>query len=218
MAGQVAALLFDMDGVLLDTERVAMETFFDAVAPVGISRDVAEPFFLTLIGTSTKETRARVTEFMPDTDPAPVIADWEDGFRDRLRSGIPLRPGVADALPRLRDAGRRMAVVTSTHGKPARHHLEMAGLLDFFETVTGGDEVSKTKPHPAPYLETAVSLGVDPTACAAFEDSDRGIAAAVAAGCRAVQIPDLRSPGPLPDLNQIVAPTLIAALDHFGLL
>ena len=217
MARQAAALLFDMDGLLLDTERVALETFLEAVGPLGVPREVAEPFFLTLIGTSTRETRARVANFLPDVDTAPVIAEWEAGFRARLRAGVPLRPGVGETLPRLQEAGVRMAVVTSTHGTPARHHLNNANLLHFFETVTGGDEVSRTKPDPAPYLETAAKLGVNPVDCAAFEDSDRGIAAAVAAGCRAVQIPDLRPAGPLPDLGQIVASSFIAALEYFGL-
>jgi beta-phosphoglucomutase-like phosphatase (HAD superfamily) len=120
---------------------------------------------------------------------------------------------VAEVLTDLAGQGARMAVVTSTLGDRARHHLEVAGLLGHVEFVLGGDEVRATKPDPAPYLQAAERLGVNPNHSAAFEDSDRGIAAAVAAGCHAVQIPDLRPVDkPLPDLGQMVARTLAEAV------
>ena len=111
-----------------------------------------------------------------------------------------------------------MAVVTSTNRAPALAHLEHAGLLDYFELVVGGDEVSANKPDPAPYLQAAAALGVDPTQCAAFEDSDLGTQAAVSAGCLTTQIPDLRPPVPLPALGQKVAANLVEAMQNLGLL
>jgi HAD superfamily hydrolase (TIGR01509 family) len=112
-----------------------------------------------------------------------------------------------------------MAVVTSTGRARARRHLDEAGLLHHFHDVVGGDEVPANKPDPAPYLEAARRLKVDPSRAAAFEDSDQGTAAAIAAGCVTVQIPDLRPPGrPMPRIGQHVAGDLRAAFDLLGLL
>lgn len=213
------ALLFDMDGLLLDTERVALASFLDATGPLGVPQEQAEQFFLTLVGTSSAVTHARVAEFLPDHHPDDVRAHWSSAMSARLEQGVPVKPTVTDALDQFHGGGYRMAVVTSTHGERARQHLRDAGLIGYFEHVTGGDEVSANKPDPAPYLETAAALGVDPAQCAAFEDSDRGLTAAHRAGCRAVQIPDLRPQGlALPDLGQLVAADLLSAGRALGLI
>lgn len=208
------AYLFDMDGLLLDSERVAMSSFLDTVVPKGIALAQAEPFFLTLVGTSAATTNAMLLEFLPTAlKPAEIIEEWRANFYAAIAAHLPVKDGVAEVLAGLAGQGARMAVVTSTMGDRARHHLEVAGLLGHVEFVLGGDEVRATKPDPAPYLQAAERLGVDPRRCAAFEDSDRGIAAAVAAGCHAVQVPDLRPFGkPLPDLGQMVAGTLAEAV------
>ncbi|MEM6695382.1 MAG: HAD family phosphatase [Pseudomonadota bacterium] len=212
------AFLFDMDGLLLDTERVAQATFAACAADAGAERDAAAQFFLGLIGTSEAVTRARVAAYLPDTDIAAFAADWDAALAARLDQYVPLRPHVAQVIPGLAAQGATMAVVTSTSGARARHHLAKAGLLRHFAAVLGGDEVRANKPDPAPYQDAAARLGVAPTRCAAFEDSDIGVTAAVKAGCRAVQIPDLRPEDvPLPDLGQAVAPDLRAALALFGI-
>jgi beta-phosphoglucomutase-like phosphatase (HAD superfamily) len=112
-----------------------------------------------------------------------------------------------------------MAVVTSTHGVSARAKLSKAGILDYFELVKAGDEVSANKPDPAPYLEAALALGVPANDCVAFEDSDLGTTAAKRAGCRTFQIPDLRPKDqPLPVLGQEVAADLGEAAAKLGLI
>lgn len=219
MSATPAALLFDMDGLLLDTERIAQRVFVDLTGAHGVPRERAEAFFLTLVGTSSADTSRRVRAFVPGIDIAAFDAAWTDGFRATVSQGVPVKAGVREVLATLSEAGFRMAVVTSSDKAHALDNLGSAGLAGHFEHVTGGDEVSANKPDPAPYLETAAILGVDPRACLAFEDSDRGIAAAVAAGCHAVQIPDLRPPDtPLPDLGQHVAGDLRVAMQLVGLL
>jgi len=215
----LATLLFDMDGLLLDTEREHLLAFLEATETLGIARETDEAFFLTLIGCSMPMTRARVQEYIPiPPGVGTFIAVWNAAADARAETAIPLRPFVAEEIERLSRAGHRLAVVTSTHGARARGHLDKTGLLAHFECVTGGDEVTATKPDPAPYLETAARMGVPPSECYAFEDSDRGITAAVRAGCKAYQIPDLRPAGtPLPDLGQQVMPDLRAALAHIGI-
>ena len=214
-----APCLFDMDGLLLDTERVFMALSVELLTPKGFSVETVEAFFRTLVGSSSAETRARIAEFLGSAEAADAFyLDWYDALEATLSTHIPLRPHVREVLMHLQRAGHPMSVVTSTRGKLARAHLETAGLLHFFEHVTGGDEVSANKPDPAPYLEGAAKFGVAATACFAFEDSDRGIASAVAAGCRSAQIPDIRDASvPLPVLGQVVATDLRDAVLQLGL-
>lgn len=213
------ALLFDMDGLLLDTERVARDTFVALVTAHGVAADDAEAFFLTLVGTSSAETSRRVQAFLPQMDKAAFDAAWTDGFRAKISQAVPVMPQARAILAQLADRGHRMAVVTSSHKAHALENLGAAGLLGHFEHVVGGDEVTANKPDPAPYLQAAALMGVDPKRCAAFEDSDRGLTAAMRAGCRAVQIPDLRPPDlPLPALGQLGARDLKEAMAALGLL
>lgn len=208
------AYLFDMDGLLLDSERLALTSFLDTVEPLGVARGRAAPFFLTLVGTSSETTNEMLRGFLPqELAPEEVIALWRQNFDHALHAGVPVKAGVRAVLQELSGQGAVMAVVTSTLGARARAHLAQADLLQHFQVVIGGDEVRATKPDPAPYLQAAEVLGKDPRCCAAFEDSDRGIAAAVAAGCHAVQVPDLRPAGlALPDLGQMVAASLPEAI------
>jgi HAD superfamily hydrolase (TIGR01509 family) len=213
--GMLEAYLFDMDGLLLDTERLAMRCFVEALEQFDMPRDISEPFGLTLIGTAAETTRAMLAEFLPPDISVQAVEDlWTEAFDAAIADGVPVKPGVAALLADLAGQGAKMAVVTSTTGERARHHLKQAGLLRHMAFVLGGDEVSATKPDPTPYLIAAEQLGVDPRNAAAFEDSDRGIEAAVAAGCHAVQVPDLRPSGaPLPDLGQMIVTTLAEAVD-----
>ncbi len=208
------AYLFDMDGLLLDSEREYLRQALALLEPTGRTHDDIHAFFLTMVGSSGAESVARITAYLGDAEAAEAFnKDWHKNVAAALEQGVTLRPTVRRTLTALSELGCRMAVVTSTHGHRARQYLGDAGLLSFFEKVTGGDEVSRNKPHPAPYLEMAAFLGVNPTECAAFEDSDRGIASAMAAGCRGVQIPDMRPKNlPLPDLGQGIAPDLWQAV------
>lgn len=215
---QPAAFLFDMDGLLLDTERLYRDAFCDATARVGVAHAKDSDFFDTLVGSSWAHTVEGLLGYLPKgTDLDDFQQIWEHTTRQRLAAGIPVKETVHDVVTHLHGQGARMAVVTSSLTDHAHENLGRAGLLSLFEQVKGGDQVSATKPDPAPYLEAAADLGVDPGACYAFEDSDKGITAAVRAGCRAVQIPDLRPPNtPFPDLGHHIADDLAAAMRHLG--
>lgn len=220
LAKPFEALLFDMDGLLLDTEREFMDALVEISAPIGLARDRVEDFFRDLVGTSAAQTSVRLADFLPrDVDAAAFEQHWRTTNAARRKGAVPLRPMVGDVLPVLAQTGHPMAVVTSTKRGPALEHLEHAGLLSYFDLVVAGDDVTANKPDPAPYLQAARMLGVNPVRCAAFEDSDTGTHAAVSAGCITTQIPDLRPVGkPLPDLGQYIAPDLHKAVRHLGLL
>lgn len=208
-----------MDGLLLDTERLFMEALVSVSKPFGMDDQAVRDFFLNLIGSSAQATTAALAGFVPaGVDAVAFDRDWRAANAAQRQGPVPLRPTVAEVLQDLSGAGHAMAVVTSTKRAPALEHLESAGLLSHFDLVIAGDEVTDNKPHPAPYLQAAAALGVDPSRCAAFEDSDTGTHAAVAAGCVTTQIPDLRPPVPLPDLGQRVASDLRAAVTGLGLM
>ena len=217
MAG-MAVFLFDMDGLLLDTEREHWVAFQETMDRLGIASGQDYPFFLSLVGASGKETRNRLTDYLTGHVTMEVfLAVWDEIADARAEADVPVKPFVRESLARLSQDGHRMAVVTSTQRARAETKLDKAGLLNAFELVTGGDDVSANKPDPAPYVETATRLGVAPETCFAFEDSDRGIEAAVRAGCLSTQIPDMRPEGlALPDLGQRVAADLNAALSQLG--
>lgn len=213
-------LLFDMDGLLLDTERVAMRAFCELAQALGLKLHHAETAFLGLIGSSQHQTQKRLVQILPDgSDLERFSADWSARFAELIADGVPLRPHASRIIAELARRGHAMAVVTSTRGVHARDQLERVGLLPHFVQVIGGDEVTANKPDPAPYLAGAGALGVDPSACFAFEDSDTGATSASAAGCKVVQIPDLRPHGvALPELGQLVARDLTHAMELSGLL
>ncbi|MFA3915776.1 HAD family hydrolase [Ruegeria hyattellae] len=213
-----SAFLFDMDGLLLDTEQLFLEVAVELLIRRGYDPDAGRAFFLTLVGSSDSHAREKLEVLLGQVQHVDAFqADLFAAIDARMDVDVPLKPHVQDALSVLAGNGHLMAVVTSTRGAAARHHLSKADLIGHFAHVIGGDEVSANKPDPAPYLEAAAKLSVAPERCVAFEDSDRGATSAARAGCRVIQIPDLRPPDvELPDLGQHVATDLAAAMAHLG--
>lgn len=208
-----------MDGLLLDTERVGQDAFAEIMAQRGVSDSEARQAFLYFVGGNSETTHRRMAQLLPGHDPADVQADWIAAFETRIAGGVPLKPTVRETLQVLYESGFPMAVVTSSWRHHAEHNLGVTGLMPFFEGIVPGDEVTRSKPDPEPYQKGAALLGLAPAQCVAFEDSDPGITAAVAAGCVATQIPDLRPPDhPVPDLGQFHATTLREAVQARGLL
>lgn len=213
-------LLFDMDGLLLDTEKVAQSAFVEVTAPYGVAKAMAAELFLHLVGGTASQTRSLLVEALPkDIDHAILDKTWTEAFVARMAEGIPIKAGIVETLGGLATTGRPMAVVTSSKTDHALDHLDRAGLLQHFVTVIGGDGVTDNKPHPAPYLTGADAIGRDPADCVAFEDSDRGVTSAIAAGCTVWQVPDLRPKDqPFPSLGQNMAKSLPEAVTAAGLL
>jgi HAD superfamily hydrolase (TIGR01509 family) len=194
-AGVPAGLVFDMDGLLLDSERLALEAFVAACRRCGVEPDVAH--YLPCIGTTHASTLAILrqgygAEFPLDD----VVVEWSRIYGARVHDEpVPLKPGARDALECVTAAGIPVAVATSTARATAEHKLGLAGLSAYVLHVVGGDEVARGKPDPAPYLEAARRLGRPPQRCWAVEDSDNGVRSAHAAGLQVIQVPDLVPPG-----------------------
>ena len=213
------AALFDMDGLLLDTERVGMDVFRALMSAYDVTAAVSDALYLEVVGTSHANTRARVVETVPGVDIDAMDTDWAAGVEAAMATAVPLRPTVLDALSALSERNIPMAVVTTTGTPLARHHLKRAGLLSFFVDVVGFDRVSAPKPDPAPYIAGAMAVGFDPKDCAAFEDSDPGVHSATSAGCEVWQIPDLRPKDrAFPDRGQNIVENLHKAVHGAGFL
>lgn len=189
------AALFDMDGLLLDSERPVREAWMQVCAAAGAPID--EEAYAGVIGRNARDSRAHLLSICgPALDYPRAAAEVERVLEDRFgRTGYPLKPGVLELLTWLQARGVPMAVASSTGHREVARRLEQAGILPFFGAVAGGDQVSRGKPAPDLYLLASERLGrVRPEQCLAFEDSEPGAQAAIAANMRVVIVPDLRQP------------------------
>lgn len=209
----IDAVLFDMDGLLLDSERLCRAAFL-RVAPD--RPDVAQ-FYPWLIGHRGQTNRQQLADWLGSQAQATRLYDrWGDELAGVLAGPIPLKPGAAELLRLLHGQGMPLAVVTSTRRAKAEAALRRAGLWPFLGALIGGDDVTQGKPDPEPYLAGAARLGVAPERCAAFEDSPTGVRSAVAAGCIVAQIPDI-VPGDS-SLGAVVADDLRCGARALGLI
>ncbi|MGA2052346.1 MAG: HAD family phosphatase [Opitutales bacterium] len=190
-----AAFVFDMDGLLLDTERLSSAALHAAAADLGLT--LPSDIFLEMIGRRGPDIHRRLAVRVGAQDTADrLIAGAEVHYSALLARGIPVKEGAVELLAWLESHGRPCAVATSTRTPRAEQKLAAAGLRPFFRAVIGGDQVEHGKPAPDVYLRAAAALGVAPPECGVFEDSEPGLRAAHAAGTRVVWIPDLAPVSP----------------------
>ena len=191
----VSAVIFDMDGLLLDTERISLLAWQAGAAAVGVS--MPDSVFLDMIGRCHQDCLAVLHRFAGhDLDFAAISAAMFADYERRLAQSIPVMPGARELLTFLHAAGLPLAVATSSRRDLAEHKLRTVGFLPYFRSVTGGDTVERGKPAPDIYLAAADTLNIPPEECVAFEDSSPGTESAAAAGMRAVIVPDLKAPTP----------------------
>ena len=181
------AVLWDMDGTLVDTEPYWIASEFDLAELHGASW--SQEHALNLVGNDLLVSGAYIREHMRLTwSPERIVDFLLDGVVRRVRQEIPWRPGARELLASLHEAGVPNALVTMSYRRLVDPVLEQLGGTGFAAVVTG-DAVTYGKPHPEPYLTAARLLGVDPRACMAIEDSDTGATSAAAAGCTVLCVP-----------------------------
>jgi len=201
---QLEAVLFDMDGLLVDTEPLWFETEADVMARLGAPW--TEQDQEQLLGGSMDNTvgylLARATRPAPPAD----VARWmTEGMLRRAAEGrVAVRPGARALLDEVARAGLPFALVTGSQRPFTEAVLASTGFR-FPVTVTG-DDVTRTKPDPEPYLLAAKLLDADPGQCVALEDSPNGVASATTAGCLVVAVPTLLPVPPAP--RRLVVPSL----------
>ena len=188
------AVIFDMDGLMIDTERLALKAWQLAGADFGFP--ISDDIFITMIGRNRWDSDRTLVEIFGSDFPVDAVRKkyrtYLDGWIDEGKLAV--KSGLLDLLGFLDRISMPKAVATSTEYERAIHKLSLTNLLDHFPVVIGGDQVQKGKPAPDIFLATAVQLGMLPEHCLVLEDSDAGIQAAYEAGMTPVMIPDMKPP------------------------
>jgi HAD superfamily hydrolase (TIGR01509 family) len=189
-----SAAIFDMDGLLVDSERTIMNTWITVGLSLGITLSPSD--YLRIVGRSSTECHEILTDLFggPITLGEALIRVQQQLHAPAGQPAFPLKSGAQALLAELSRAGIPCAVASSSSVEEIKSRLERVGILHFFKTVAGGDEVARGKPDPAVYSLAAHRLGESAYACLSFEDSDHGALAAVSAGASVVIVPDLKHP------------------------
>ena len=185
-AARPAAVLWDMDGTLVDTEPYWLAAETELVQAWGGQWSVEDG--LALVGSSLERSALIIASRGVELEPDEIIQLLTDRVLAQLADGVPWRPGARELLLALHEAGVPTGLVTMSIRRMADQIAASAG-FPAFDVVIAGDEVVNGKPDPEPYLRAAQALGVDPADCIAVEDSEFGVAAAVASGATTLAVP-----------------------------
>jgi len=191
---QYTAAIFDMDGLMFDTEQLDLRMWQEAAAAYGY--ELQKALILESVGRTREDTETLFMQAMgPDFDYHGVrnlrIQRKFELFR---KEGVPVKNGLFKLLDTLDSLGMKKAVATSTERSQAERMLILANVFSRFDAVVCGDEIARGKPEPDIFLKAAEKIGTDPEQCIVLEDSFSGIRAAAAAGMDAVMIPDILQP------------------------
>ena len=189
----VEAVIFDMDGTLIDSESVYIAAMQDAAGTLGLALPI--DLCHAMVGVPSHECNQMLQEhYGPGFDLTVFRGHVSTSVQRRMSERVPMKPGVVELLDYLRARRLPLAIATSAGRATAERNLGRAGLLDRFDALATRDDVEHPKPAPDLYLEAAKRLGVAAERCVAFEDSSIGIIAAHAAGMRAVMVLDILPP------------------------
>jgi len=188
------ALLFDLDGLLIDTEVLSKRAFEDTTSHFDIGDQLE--VFLSLVGTNDQHHREQLEKKLaPLVDATEFRKHWNNRFNELLNhEPVPLLPGVMEVLEYAKTAKIKCAVATSSTPPAAEKKIADAGIRDSFPTLTCGDQVKISKPDPEIYVKAGASVNANMTRSVGLEDSANGVRAALGAGLNVIQIPNLVAP------------------------
>lgn len=188
------AVVFDMDGLMFDTERICMQAWDYAGEKMGIGK--AGYMVLKTLGMNYLETgemwKREFGERYDEQELRRYSHEFTSGYYKE--NALPVKKGLYLLLDHLKNSGYKMAVASSSQRSEIEEHLEDAGVSEYFQAIIGGDMIQRSKPDPEIYLKACEALGEVPGDCYALEDSKNGLLAAYRAGCTPLMVPDLWKP------------------------
>lgn len=186
----IDAVIFDLDGLILDSERPIRDAVVEVVAALGF--EMLEDFYATLIGVPGPECDLMVRDYFGADFPFDTYFENSNAkIAEALARGIALKSGVREILSHLETRATPLALATSSSRRYVERQLNDNKLMPFFRTVATRDDVKRGKPHPDLFLKASADLGIPPGRCLVLEDSHNGVRAAHAAGCVPIMVPDL---------------------------
>ncbi|OOM81059.1 beta-phosphoglucomutase [Clostridium puniceum] len=188
----VDAVIFDMDGVLIDSERISFKCFQEVFKEYNYKMD--EEFYLKLIGRNVKSIKTIMEEEYGADFPFDIIYRKKADLAYEItnKNGVIVKPGVHELLDYLNTQNYKIAVASSTRRERVLQLLEEAKIKDKVSYIIGGDQVENSKPNPEIFLKAAKGLEMEPEKCMVIEDSDAGITAAHAAKMIGIHVPDMK--------------------------
>ena len=217
--GKEFFVIFDMDGVIFDSERACFECWLEAADMLKVKG--MKEFYPRIIGTNANQTLRMAREAfdgITGEGTAEELQRLSSGIFHRRydNGGLPLKKGAVEILGYLKDEGIRTALASSTRTQQVIRELTNAGLIDYFDSVTGGDSVTISKPDPQIYLIACEKLGSLPRETFAIEDSFNGIRSAHRAGMRPLMVPDMIPPDDeMLSLSEAIFGDLTEVLEYF---
>lgn len=190
----IKAFIFDMDGLILDTERIAFKSYKEALKEYGY--DFTEAFFLTLVGTNVKLTKELCLNRYGSWFPFDLLHENHNKITEEYikKNGVPLKEGVNELIDYLKEKNYKIALATSSDREKAEYLLELVKIKDKFDYIICGNDIVNSKPNPEIFLKAAENLKVEPKECVVIEDSKFGVKAAVNAGMKVINVPDMKMP------------------------
>lgn len=196
MMGEIRAVIFDMDGLLLDTEKLLVRYWCQAAREMGFAMEQEHALQIRSLAARYAESFLK-EQLGPGFDYGAVRARRKALMAaDLEKNGIPAKPGGKELLAYLRQRGLKTAVATATDLERTSRYLKQVGLLGFFDRICCTTMVANGKPMPDVYLYACREIGQRPENCLALEDSPNGVLSAYRAGCQVVMVPDLTQPDP----------------------
>lgn len=190
----IKAIIFDMDGLMIDSERVTFECYQERLKDMNLTMD--EEFYKTLLGKPIKGIYQRFYDVYGNDFPIQnVIQDVHQLMAERFETeGVPVKKGLVELLHYLKDNNYKTIVATSSNRDRVDKILSQAKITEFFDDSICGDEVTKGKPNPEVFLKSCQKLGVNVDEAIVLEDSEAGIQASYDANIKVICIPDMKFP------------------------
>ncbi|MCI9447531.1 MAG: HAD family phosphatase [Lachnospiraceae bacterium] len=210
--------IFDMDGVLFDTERLYQQTWHELAKECGVQ--LGSGFLQAITGTSGAHMHHMLEEYYHVSDGAALAGECMGRMREKLSVRVPVKKGVREILGFFKEQGIPIAIASSSLPQQIEANLQKSELRSFFSEVVSGTEVEHGKPAPDIFLRAAGRLMCRPQECFVFEDSENGVKAGYAAGCATIMVPDLIEPSPaiLKFCTRVCTDLLVAREEVLGIL